>query len=204
LAAGIGCEAGALAELGFEVTANEVNLALRSCGQRRLRNGKCVTWTTSDWRTIAHDLQPSRFDALLLLGNSFCLMENDHDRQRSLEEFAALCAHNGTLIIDVRNFAYILGARDAILRGDFRYGRRVMYCGKQVTGRPTAISESLVTFGYFDETGRQRGALDMVPLLVEELADACTRAGFRSIEVFSDFKHGLDAKADFFTCVCRL
>lgn len=203
LAAGIGCEAAALAELGFDVTANEVNPALRSHARQRIGHRKSVTWTTCDWRTIAEDLQPLQFDGLLLLGNSFCLLQDAGERRRSLKEFAALAARHSVFIVDVRNFDYILTAREAILNGAFRYSRRVMYCGNEITGRPTVISPSLVTFGYFDATGRKHGTLDMAPLLLNDLVEACIQAGFRDVEIFSDFNRGVDDTADFFTCVCR-
>lgn len=203
LAAGIGCEAGALATLGFDVTANEVNPALRSLARRHIGQPTNVRWTSSDWRHINGDLQPEQFDAMFLLGNSFCLLEDQGDRRRSLEEFAALGARNAVFVVDVRNFDYILDARDEILHGNFRYGRRVMYCGDQITGRPIAISPSRVTFGYFDSANRECGRLDMAPILLAELVDACSQAGFRQIDLFSDLQPGLSDTADFFTCVCR-
>jgi hypothetical protein len=202
LAAGIGCEVSALAELGYRVTANEVNAELRRIAIRRTQHMR-VTWTQSDWRVIATDLGHVQFGTLLLLGNSFPLLITQHDRQRALEQFFALSDADGIFICDLRNFDYILREREAILKGNFRYSRRVMYCGQQVTGRPIAISSSVVTFGYFDKSGRQRGTLDMVPLSVDEMVDACKRAGFQYFDVFSDFKPGLDDSADFFTFVFR-
>ncbi len=203
LAAGIGCEAAALARLGFRVTANEINPELQRVARRRAHEPCDIRWMQSDWREVSTALAGAQFDALLLLGNSFCLLADEGGRTQALRQFRALCKQDGAFIVDVRNFAYILDARTAILEGRFRYGRRVMYCGRRMSGRPIAISSSLVTFGYFDETGQERGRLDMTPLLLDDLLAAGTRAGFRDAMVFSDLKPGIDDAADFFTCVFR-
>jgi len=204
LAAGIGCEAVALAELGYQVTANEINPALHRLAARRAQH-----WTDHlklrrcDWRHIATEMGGERFGALLLLGNSFCLLPDEDERRQALCEFVSLCDTDAAFIVDLRNFKYILRARDAILGGRFRYSGRVMYCGKRISGHPIAISPDRVTFGYFGEDGLKRGTLDMVPLLVDDLIAACGRVGFRAVAVFSDLKPGIDESADFFTCVFR-
>lgn len=204
LAAGVGYEAVALAERGYRVTANEVNPVLRQHATLHAKGFRnAMTWTSRDWQHISTDMKGSRFDALLLLGNSFCLLHNQEERQRALAGFSALCARGSVFVIDIRNFTYILRARDEILAGNFRYSRRVMYCGKLVSGRPVAFSQDLVTFGYFDEHGGQRGTLEMVPLLVDDLITACRSAGFNDVTVFSDLQPGRDETADFFTCVFR-
>jgi SAM-dependent methyltransferase len=204
LAAGLGYEAQALAEIGHDVTANEINSQLRKLAidDRNLLN--CgVRWTSCDWRRIACEMSGARFGALTLLGNSLCLLFGEEERKRALSQFFRLCNPGGIFVIDTRNFSYILGSRTSILSGNFRYSRRVIYCGQKVTGRPIAVSEHCVRFGYFGEGGFRHGTLDMAPLYLGEVIGACMGVGFRLMSVFSDLRFGVKESADFFTCVFR-
>ena len=68
---------------------------------------KEVNWLELDVNIM--DLVPADgFDALLCLGNSFANLLNQKDHHLALENFQKLLKPGGILVIDHRNFDYIL------------------------------------------------------------------------------------------------
>lgn len=203
LGCGSGCEVSGLARDGrVAVTANEIDaylhdVAREQAGALRQR----IAWAATDWRELSSAFGDEQFDLAFLVGNSFPLLLGEIDRTCAAAEIYRVCKTGGRFAVDVRNFDYILNDRESILRGWFRYSARVVYCGTEVTGRPVAYTDTLVTFGYFSDDGRLLGTLDMVPLTLDRLTACFVAAGFRVREVLSDLKSGYDPRADFFTLV---
>jgi len=204
-AMGTGCEAVFLAKRGYNVTANEIdgNLSKHAKAFAK-REAASVSFTNYDWREVGKCFQLGSFDVTLVLGNSLCLLREEESRREAARNFRAICKANGALVVDERNFDYILRDRREILKGNFRYSGRVMYCGTSITGRPDIVEDNHVRFVYEDI--RQRhvlGYLDMHPFKHGELVELFRQAGFVTAEVFSDFEPGYRESADFFTYVFR-
>ncbi len=116
-------------------------------------------------------MSPGSVDAIILLGNSPCLVKKINQIERCLEQFYSLLKPGGCILVDERNFTYINELRNEILGGKFRYSGKYMYCGSAVTGRPVEINSPYVTFGYFRKNGEFVGALEMHAFKDGELAE---------------------------------
>lgn len=204
-AAGIGFESVWLAQLGHRVIANEISPSLREQIAARARCAQVeLELAATNWLELEDYFGQKHIDVTLMLGNSLCLLQGAHHRAAVIRALRAICARDGTLVIDERNFEYILSSARSILAGTFRYAGRVMYCGTSVRAVPIHISHSSVRFSYVDNTtGAQLGALDMHPFRRGELYRLLTNAGFTNISVFSDLQPGVRTTADFYTYVCR-
>ena len=60
----------------------------------------------ADWRWLNRDVH-GKYDAIICLGNSFTLFD-ENDRRKTLAEFYAALKHDGILILDQRNYDSIL------------------------------------------------------------------------------------------------
>jgi 2-polyprenyl-3-methyl-5-hydroxy-6-metoxy-1,4-benzoquinol methylase len=204
-AMGIGCESIFLAASDAEVVGNEINSQFRSVARRYARKHNVgLRVTAVDWRNLSKVFPRDSFDVVLVLGNSLCLLQGACDRRKSIANFAQVCNRGGVVVVDQRNFNYILRCRKEILNGNFRYGRRVMYCGTKIDGYPIAIDSDCVRFAYQDTPTRAvLGYLDMYPFKQGELGDLFHQEGFSCQEVYSNLRLGYDSHADFYTYVFR-
>lgn len=202
LAAGVGCDAVALAKLGYSVVANEIQPEFLEASRVRAKaEGVRLDCRTADWRVISAALGTKCMDAAILLGNSFCLLLDREDRKQAAVSIAALLRPGGRLIVDERNFRYMQRERSTILRGEFRYSRRVMFCGEEVQGVPVSIVSRHVRFEYRDSEGHCFGALRMWPFRERELVETFEQEGLRLVNSFADLGGGTGETADFFTHV---
>ena len=204
-AMGTGCEAVFLAKQGFDVTGNEIDSELARHASE-LAEQENVTFHRSkcDWRRLAEHFGVAQFDVVLLLGNSLCLLREEDSRVETAENLRAVCKPGGVVVVDERNFDYILHEREEILKGNFRYSGRAMYCGTSIRGRPVVIEDRQVRFAYESTlNGDVLGHLDMHPFQTGELIHLFEVAGFTRFEVFSDFVPGYSDTADFFTYAFR-
>jgi SAM-dependent methyltransferase len=204
LAAGIGCEARWMAPLFRTYVANEMDREFRR--QLKLVRDACglqFTITKHDWLALkGTELQ--NFDLAILLGNSICLLQDERRVLLALKNVRSILRAGAKFIVDQRNFDYMLDQRHGILAHGFRYGGDVIYCGSSVVGRPIAISDHRVMFGYFDAaSGARVGVLQFFPTRLDRLTVLLRRGGFLVDHIYSDLKPGLDMKADFFSYVCR-
>jgi len=106
------------------------------------------------------------------------------------------------LVIDERNYQYILDSREKILQGDFQYSGNYVYCGDKVHGKPIEISDERVKMEYTDERTEKKGYLVLYPFRRGEVKNLLAKIGFASIEQFSDYKVGENHSADFYQYVC--
>jgi SAM-dependent methyltransferase len=188
-AMGTGCETVFLAKRGHNVTGNEINRQLtRHAKAFAEREGVSVHFADYDWRAMAGLSKSENFDVVLILGNSLCLLREEQSRCDAVRNFRAICRAGGTLVVDERNFPYILRERRDILKGKFRYSGRVMYCGTSIFGRPDIIEDAHVRFVYEDVKDRHvLGYLDMHPFQNGEVVELFRRVGFESVEIFQRF-----------------
>jgi SAM-dependent methyltransferase len=225
-AAGIGCESIFLEREGYDVTPNEIEPGLASIAKRLAREeGEDLSdMTAYDWRNMDLYYKHPTFKVVLVLGNSICLLHNKADRLKSIRQFFNVLLPGGMLVIDERNFTYIVGDASNILKNpvtNFRYSGKVVYCGASVHGVPTKIGEN-VEFLYFETDNVQNleeakkkalDTLNMHPFVKSgqpdgELPNLLREAGFKKdIEIYSDkapqYVKGYMEDADFFTYIAR-
>jgi SAM-dependent methyltransferase len=207
-AAGVGCDSVYLMSHGYYVVTNEVDELLLAQAQAYANEKHAkLDFKTVFWEDLPGDLPGGqRFDAVLCLGNSLCLVDDASGRAECIEAFYDCLYPDGVLVIDERNFQYMLdnaqainrdpmGAFPATLEGD------VMYRGRKVRGYPARISRPNRTvnwcFFYNDPPVREKGELDDRRFTNElvlhtfeqgELFRLIQDAGFMAIDVYADLK----------------
>ena len=156
-----------------------------------------------DWRALDAQLLEGCFDAVILLGNSLTYLFTQHDQLSALQQFKKVLRPGGLLIVDERNYQYILDHREEILAGHFNYSGKVVYCGREVHARPTEIDDDHVVFEYQHQKTGEKGTLVMYPFKRGELKQLLVTAGFGAITQYSDYKAGANPDADFYQYCCR-
>ena len=195
--AGTGCEAEILLNLGYDVTANEIDPNFRNIAQRRLgSNAARVNWKSSDWRCLAENMSQNSHNSGILLGNSFSVLLDPRDRKAAAREFRHPLTPNAALIIDQRDFGYIIKNKERILNNGFNYSYEIVYCGREVIGEPIRISEQKVTFGYFKRSNDKKlGEIEMYPFQGREMIELFEEVGFNYLCSYLD----LDKKVQYNT-----
>jgi SAM-dependent methyltransferase len=210
-AAGIGCEYAFLTQQGFNVWPNEIEEPLRSVGRDYTQEQK-VPWQPDQlyWQQLGEAF-PAYWDAILVLGNSLCLVLDKKTREYCVRQFFEALRPGGMLVIDERNFSYILKDKQKIEKdpiANFRYTQKIMYCQSAIRGVPYGkITKNRVTFVYFpreikdiDKAWERRvGHLNMHPFKKNELRKLLKKQRFVKIKKYSDFVEEENDEADFFT-----
>ncbi|HIH10081.1 MAG TPA: class I SAM-dependent methyltransferase [Candidatus Diapherotrites archaeon] len=200
---GDGCDSIFLLREGFEVVSNEFSHEfIKKARANARRYNLKLDITTFDWRDLHRHFDQGRFDAVLCLGNSLTHLFRKSDRIKTLENFKLVLRKGGILIIDERNYQYMLDCKKEILAGNFRYSGKYVYCGTKVQGIPVKIGPRKVVMQYTDSRDGAKSCLELYPFKRNELLEEIRAAGFRSAERYSDYRAGFNPKADFYTYVC--
>lgn len=217
--AGLGIEVTELTKMGYRVTLNEIDPYFRECAVAySASQGVNIPPTRvmkEDWLSFSRSFGVSSFHVLWVLGNSLCLLPERKDVQDALEQFYEVVVPGGAVVVDERNFEYILSNwldGDRIRenpREHFRYSGQVVYCGTSVRGAPIELMDHnghnrKFVFEFMSYEGPEPRSLARISLLAfrqSELCNLLEAGGFTSIEVYSNFKEGRHPDADFFTYV---
>ena len=106
---GDGCDTVYLLKEGFDVVSNELDDAfLKKAFENAKRENVALEITNLDWRELTPGLQEGNFDSVLCLGNSLTYLFKKSDQLRALAEFRKILRPGGVLIIDERNYQYML------------------------------------------------------------------------------------------------
>jgi glycine/sarcosine N-methyltransferase len=213
-AAGIGVDYVYLKKERFNCFANEIEPELRRVGEQFTSKRLNVIWTPYSilWEDFGEHFN-SDWDVILVLGNSFCLILDERTREKCIENFMKALNPGGMLVIDQRNFEYMLKNKEEIQQDpmkNFRYKEEFIYCQRSIKGVPFDFGKNVkgaITFIYFPkyikdikEAYKARiGQLHMYPFRKGELRSLLEKKGFKEIKEYSDFKEGYDEGADFFT-----
>jgi SAM-dependent methyltransferase len=187
----------------FKVTSNEIDDAfLQKALQNAKRHETTLNVTNHDWRDMDKHLPPESFGSVICLGNSLTYLFTEAEQLKALKNFRGLLKQGGRLIVDERNYQYVLDNRDQILAGDFRYSGKYVYHGQKVHTCPISISDDKIMMEYaHSETGK-KGYLTLYPFKKGELLEFTRQAGFADVTQFSDYAPGYNPEADFHQYVC--
>lgn len=201
LAAGIGCESINLVSLGYKVISNEIEPALREIALKNsIDSGINLQLSSANWLNLSDRFQCGYFDVVFLIGNSFCLLNSRKEMKKAAFQFFNICKSGGTFIIDERNFVRILRYPNNYLSRKNAFHRKVIYCGKTVTGRPISITNRKIKFGYYiDDSEKEIGILNMIPFKQNELVKLFKSVGFEHTKTMCDLKNQKQLDCDFLT-----
>ncbi len=203
---GTGADSIFLLKNGYDVTSNELDRHfMRRAVENSRKEGVRLNALRYDWRELAAHLATKKFDAVMCLGNSLTYLFKRMDQFVALRNFFKILKDSGVLILDTRNYDYILDERQSILEnGNFRYSGNYVYCGiDKVHAAPVQISENGVLLEFTDLQTGKKAHLAVYPFRRRELHDLLADTGFASISLFSDYRPGLNPNADFYQFVCR-
>jgi len=200
---GVGDDVINLAKKGYNVFGNEIDLLFLAEAQRRIRESReSISVTSRDWRKLGRLFPVPCFSAVLCTGNSISYMFDRKSQRRAIDAFYNILESGGRLVIDERNFQYMLDNVEAISRGTFQFPGQ---WGEQSEGihkaKPLEITEDYVHIEYTDPDDGAKLHLHFYPFKRNELLGLLREAGFRSIEQYSDYEPGYNSDADFYQYV---
>ena len=200
---GDGCDSVYLLKEGFDVTSNEIdNVFLEKARLNAKEDGVELKLTYLDWRNLDKELEEESFDAVICLGNSLTYLFKQKDQLQALDQFKRLLKKGGVLIVDERNYQYILDNKEEILKGNFKYSGDYVYCGDKVHGVPVEITDNKVKMEYTHSENGKKGYLVLYPFKRGDVKGLLEKTGFSTIQQFSDFQEGEKLEADFYQYVC--
>lgn len=180
VATGTGFHSVNLLESGFDVTSADGSATMLAQAFENAKDrGHILKTVQADWRWLGQATR-ERFDAIVCLGNSFTHLHDELDRRRSLAEFYAALEPNGMLIIDQRNY-------DFMLDKGFKSKHKYYYCGDQVSAKPIHIDEELIRFKY-TFADKSEYTLNLHPLRRNYFRRLLREAGFERIRTYGDFQ----------------
>jgi len=156
-----------------------------------------------DWRDLTKEISEQSFDAVLCLGNSLTCLFGHENQIAALKQFYLILKEKGILIIDERNYQYILDNREEILKGNFCYSGKYQYCGQYVHSRPIEIEDDHIRSILWDERTNKKAYFVAHPFKRGELKNLLEAVGFRKILQYSDYRLKYNTKADFYSYVCQ-
>ena len=186
-----------LIQHGFKVSSNEIDEDFKNLALVNARNdGINLDIRSCDWRELSK-CYANKFDALICLGNSFTYMLTKEDQIKALKEMSSLLKEGGILIIDHRNYDYMLDNRKAVLSGNFKYSKKYYYCGKKVSGYPIEIGDNFVIMEWRHHKKNLAYQLKLYPFRIEEMRSLLKAVGFKKVETYYDFKKEKSEHFDF-------
>lgn len=203
-ALGDGCDSIYLIKQGFDVTSNELDVGFLKTALQNAREENVTLKTTDfDWREAGDNFEEGRFDAVLCLGNTLTYLFTKADQLKALKSFYKILRKEGILVIDERNYQFMLDNKEKVMKPGFKFPKKAVYCGDKVDVRPIQVSAKKVVLEYFHKEKNIKTTLTVFPFKEGQLLKLLKETGFRKIEQHSDFVHGKKKKAYFFTYVAH-
>jgi len=208
-ACGTGCESIFLLQNGFEVISNEVDMNLLAEAEKNARNQDVFLNTrTFNWLEIGDRYGAARnekgqlFDVILLLGNSICLLLDKKQQKKAITQLSSLLKPGGIMIVDERNFQYMLDHPEVTSLEKFPFSGEIMYCGSSIRGLPEKIKSRTVVFNLIDiGSNTVLKTFLLYPFKKKELPALLRECGFRSVDTYYDFARKRKDNAEFITHV---
>ncbi|MFA5855005.1 MAG: class I SAM-dependent methyltransferase [Candidatus Gracilibacteria bacterium] len=210
---GSGIDAIPLAKAGYTLTANEFDPHYRETAKKRIAEEKVeVEIIGYNWLNFDQYQPQSLFDIALCIGNSICYIFG-HDQQMTvIRNFKNLIRNGGLLLIDERNFQFmldnhdeILAKKDSVISNHSGLNKHVLYGSEKYYPYPVEISNDMIVMGLW-----QQGKMEPISRfyfypfkrgeLLKMLEDVF---GKENVDVYSDYRKGRITEAGFYQYVCR-
>jgi len=202
-ALGDGCDSIYLIKEGFDVTSNDTDeIFIKKALENAKKHKVQLKIFELDWRELHKKIPEQSFDAVLCLGNSLTCLFGHKSQITALKNFYSILKEKGVLIIDERNYQYLLDNREAILKEKlYPFSHKYLYCGKHIHSKLIELKDDKVRFEFYDERTNKKAYCVGYPFKRGELRQMLEEVGFRNIEQYSDYQLGYNPKADFYTYV---
>jgi len=200
---GDGIDSVHLLQQGFRVASNEIDPDfIQKALENAEKHGVTLDISQHNWLEIDQHFLPNSFGGIICLGNSITYLFTKEEQLKALQNFQNLLSRGGRLIIDERNYQYLLDDREEILKGNFRYSRDYVYHGQKVHASPVSITDNEVIMEYKQIGTGKKGYLRLYPFKKGELLDLLRQVDFSEIRQFSDYEPGYNSQSDFHQYVC--
>lgn len=201
---GDGCDAIFLLKQGFDVTGNDIDeVFIQKTIENIKKENIQLKIYNLDWRELTKEIPKQSFDAVLCTGNSLGCLFGRKNQIKALKQFYIILKKGGILIVDERNYQYILDNREKILK-EKPHITGCVYYGKRILGRIVEIKDDGIKYELYDkEKDRKTAFAIMQPLKRGELKKNLKKVGFQKIEQYSDYRPGEEPKANFYMYICQ-
>ena len=201
---GDGCDAIYLIKQGFNVVGNDIDeVFIQKALQNVKKENVQLKIVNLDWRELTKEIPEQSFDAVLCTGNSLYCLFGRENQIKALKQFYTILKKGGILIIDERNYQYVLDNREEILKQK-PHTTGCMYYGKRVYGRIIEIKDDRIKYKLCDKEKDKKAAfVIMQPFRRGELKENLEKVGFQKIEQYSDYQPGKKPEAIFYMYICQ-
>ena len=188
-ACGIGVDAAALWQRGFDVAASDASEDMAAAARRRLRaiGADATSVVTSEWANLSGYYEPGSFDAVFCVGNSIAHATHASAMIAAFEAFRSILAPGGMLVLDTHDWELVhsVGSRveiepGIVERDGTRCVRTYSWHVPEAFGDPCVL-EIAPIFLDGDRATLRSYPVRMWPFTRSELKRRLTAAGFGSV-----------------------
>lgn len=184
IACATGGYAAALSELGFDVTAFDVDSSMMEACRERMKEGNYPVRTFQGDMLEVGDLD-ERYDLVYCIGNSLVHLERMEDVATFLKGCHKVLRPNGRLVLQIVNYDRILEhhvkSLPTIFNSEVSLSFERLYDYQEDTGK--------ILFTGKLEVWRQNfvNTVSLLPVTSKQLVDMVDEFGFKDVELYGDF-----------------
>jgi len=210
---GSGLDAIPLSKKGYEVTGNEFDPNYRTSAVKNIKKEKVdIGVIDYNWLELGRYKPKSLYDVVLCVGNSICYVFGKDNQKKVIKNFCRLVRPGGLLVIDERNFQFLLDHRREVLDKKEQFvathsglNKHILYGGEKYYPYPVDINDDMVTMGLW-KTGKKKPISHFYfhPFKRGELLELLKETfGNKNVVVYSDYKKNYNDEAGFYQYVCK-
>ena len=185
-AAGVGAESVWLKTEGYDnVTSNEIVWEfVERARQHASDKGVSLKLWSYDWRHLRHKVPECEFDVVLALGNSLTCLMTPQEMKRCISGFHHILKPGGRLVVDSRDYQYMIDHIDEMRRRNYRFRHDVVYPSDAIKAKPTSITgvSAPLCLEYYDDDDRRVGMWRVYAYREGELEGLLEEDGLFEIE----------------------
>lgn len=210
---GSGLDAIPLAKRGYTIIGNEFDENYRKTAKNKINEEKVkIELINYNWLNLNQYHTKTLFDVVLCVGNSICYIFGKEAQQKVIRNFHRLLKKDGILIIDERNFQFMLDRQKEILGDKEKFvsthsglNKHFLYGGEKYYPYPVKIEENLVIMGLW-ETGKTKplSHFYFYAFKRNELRKLLDEVfGSENVKQYSDYQEKFNQEAGFYQYVCK-
>lgn len=199
IACATGGYAAALSELGYDVTAFDMDPFMMEACRTRMKEGNFPVRTFQGDMLEVGDLE-ERYDLAYCIGNSLVHLDRLEDVATFLEGCHKVLRPNGRLVVQIVNYdrilEYDMKSLPTIFNSEVNLSFERLYEYQEETGK-------ILFTGKLD-VWRQKfvNTIALLPITSKQLMDMVDEYGFKDVEIYGDFmKKPFDPKTSLHTVV---